>query len=87
MFVIVVYDIKEKRVAKVLKLCREYFTWVQNSVLEGELTESKLLQLQTRLKKVINEEEDSLLFYTFRTQKYYKREVIGIEKGGETLFL
>jgi len=87
MFVIVVYDIKEKRVAKVLKLCREYLTWVQNSVLEGELTESKLLQLQTRLKKVINEEEDSLLFYTFRTQKYYKREVIGIEKGGETLFL
>lgn len=87
MFVIIVYDIKEKRVAKVLKLCREYLTWVQNSVLEGELTESKLIQFKIRLKKIINEDEDSLLFYTFRTKKYYKREVMGIEKGGETLFL
>ena len=34
MFVILVYDVGEKRVAKVLKICRKYLTWVQNSVLE-----------------------------------------------------
>ena len=37
MFVILVYDIKEQRVTKVLKKCREYLSWVQNSVFEGEI--------------------------------------------------
>ncbi len=31
MYVIIVYDIGEKRVAKVLKLCRQYLQWIQNS--------------------------------------------------------
>lgn len=44
MFVILVYDVDQKRVAKVLKKCREYLFWVQNSVFEGELTEMKLRQ-------------------------------------------
>lgn len=32
MFVILVYDISEKRGAKILKLARNYLAWVQNSV-------------------------------------------------------
>ncbi|WP_427338327.1 CRISPR-associated endonuclease Cas2 [Caloranaerobacter sp. DY30410] len=31
MFVILVYDVEQKRVAKVLKTCRKYLYWVQNS--------------------------------------------------------
>ncbi|MCD6434687.1 MAG: CRISPR-associated endonuclease Cas2, partial [Candidatus Diapherotrites archaeon] len=31
MYVLIVYDIGEKRVNKVLKLCRRYLDWVQNS--------------------------------------------------------
>ena len=38
MFIILVYDVGEKRVAKVLKICRKYLNWVQNSVLEGEIS-------------------------------------------------
>lgn len=34
MFIILVYDVGEKRVAKVFKTCRKYLNWVQNSVLE-----------------------------------------------------
>jgi CRISPR/Cas system-associated endoribonuclease Cas2 len=46
-----VYDINEKRVNKVLKIARKYLTWVQNSVLEGEITEAKFLKLKWEKKK------------------------------------
>ena len=49
MFVIVVYDFGEKRVAKALKICRKYLTWVQNSVFEGEITEGNFKKLQKEL--------------------------------------
>ena len=35
MFVIMVYDVNQKRVAKVLKIARKYLNWVQNSVFGG----------------------------------------------------
>lgn len=36
MYVIIVYDVGEKRVGKMLKLCRQYLCWIQNSVLSPE---------------------------------------------------
>lgn len=39
MYTIVVYDVGEKRVAKVCKYLRTVLQWMQNSVFEGELTE------------------------------------------------
>ena len=84
MFVILVYDIQEKRVAKVLKTCRRYLNWVQNSVFEGELTPAKLEKLKGDLKKIIKKEKDSVLIYQFRTLKYSKREIMGLEKGGDS---
>ena len=50
MFIILVYDVGEKRVAKVLKKCRQYLYWVQNSVFEGEITPAKLKMLKEELK-------------------------------------
>ncbi len=87
MNVILVYDIKEERVHKVLKTCRKYLHWVQNSVFEGEISEAKLEKLKIELRKIINEDEDSVIIYTFRTAWYTKRETIGIKKGGEELIL
>ncbi len=80
MFVILVYDVKEERVAKALKVCRKYLTWVQNSVFEGEITEAKLRVLKDELRGVLNENYDSVLIYKFRTKQYYERESIGVEK-------
>lgn len=87
MFVIIVYDVEVKRVYKVLKICRKYLTWVQNSVLEGEIEESGLMRLLGELKEVIEESADSLLIYKFRTIRYFSRELIGVEKGKEDQFL
>jgi CRISPR-associated protein Cas2 len=83
MFVILVYDVNVSRVGKVLKISRRYLTWVQNSVLEGELTEATLRALRNELARVINPKEDSVLFYILGNEKYAKREIMGIRKGGE----
>jgi len=81
MFVILVYDVDQKRVAKVLKKCREYLFWVQNSVFEGELTGMKLRQLKRELKAIIDDEYDSVIIYKLESTRYSSREVLGLEKG------
>ncbi len=87
MFVILVYDVNQKRVNKVLKKCREYLTWVQNSVLEGVISKANLKILKMELKKIIKEDEDSVIIYTLRTTRYTSREIIGLEKGGGDFIL
>ncbi len=87
MYVILVYDIKEERVAKVLKTCRKYLNWVQNSVFEGEITDAKLTKLKMELKKIMNSDEDSVIIYKMRTTRYSDREIMGVEKGGEELII
>lgn len=87
MFVIEVYDVGEKRVAKVLKTSRKYLYWVQNSVLEGEINESSFKKLKMELARIIDDEYDSVIFYTFRTTKYSDREIMGMKKGGQEQFL
>jgi CRISPR-associated protein Cas2 len=87
MFVILVYDIREKRVQKVLKTARKYLYWVQNSVFEGEISDANFVKLKSELSKKIDVNEDSVLFYLFKTTKYSSREVMGVEKGGQNLII
>ncbi|MCF6095777.1 CRISPR-associated endonuclease Cas2 [Thermovorax subterraneus] len=87
MFLILVYDVGEKRVGKVLKICRKYLNWVQNSVLEGEITEAAMRKLKLELKRAIDEKEDSVIFYILRTTKYSEREILGVKKGGDEMII
>ncbi len=85
MFVILVYDIAEKRVGKVLKKCREYLFWVQNSVFEGDLTEMGLRQLKRELEHIMDKDEDSIIIYKFGSLKYSSREILGREKSSTSM--
>lgn len=87
MYVILVYDIGEKRVGKMLKLCRQYLNWIQNSVFEGELTPSKLRELKMKASTIMNEDTDSLIIFTSRNEEWLEKEVIGKEKNELTNFL
>jgi CRISPR-associated protein Cas2 len=87
MYVILVYDCGEKRVAKMLKLCRCYLNWIQNSVFEGELTEVKLKELKSKAAKVIEKAEDSLIIFTSRQNSWLSKEIIGKERGSIDNFL
>lgn len=87
MFVIMAYDVNVGRVNKVLKIGRRYLNWVQNSLLEGELTTAQLARLKSDVKKVIDEDEDSVVFYLSRRQQYLERQIIGQDKGGVSLVI
>ncbi|BDD11920.1 CRISPR-associated endoribonuclease Cas2 (plasmid) [Fulvitalea axinellae] len=80
MYVILVYDIGEKRVGKMLKLCRAYLNWIQNSVFEGEITEAKLKELVARAKKIMKQEDDSLIIFKSRDQRWLDKQVVGKER-------
>lgn len=88
MYVILIYDMGEKRVGKMLKLCRQYLNWIQNSVFEGEISEVKLKELISKAEFIMNEEElDSLIVFKSREQKWLEKEVIGHEKNDLDKFL
>ena len=87
MYVILVYDMGEKRVVKMLKLCRKYLNWIQNSVFEGEITEVKLKELKINAKKIMNEEYDSLIIFKSRNERWLEKEVVGVERNSTEVFL
>ncbi|MEX0686798.1 MAG: CRISPR-associated endonuclease Cas2 [Balneolales bacterium] len=80
MYVILVYDVNQKRTGKMLKLCRKYLHWIQNSVLEGEITPSKLSELRQEA-SLIMKEDDSLIIFKSPDGKWLKKEVTGKEKS------
>lgn len=87
MYVILVYDMGEKRVGKMLKLCRRYLNWIQNSVFEGEITEVKLKELLFKAKEIMILDEDSIILFKSRQEKWMEKEVLGKEKNELTTFL
>lgn len=87
MYIILVYDMGEKRVAKMLKLCRRYLNWIQNSVFEGELTEIQLKKLILEAKALMQEEEDSLIIFSSRNERWLDKQVIGLERNKIDNFL
>jgi CRISPR-associated protein Cas2 len=80
MYVILVYDIGEKRVGKMLKHCRKYLNWIQNSVFEGEIVEVKLKELLAGARKIMDEEADSMIIFKSRDEKWLDKEVVGVER-------
>ena len=84
---ILVYDIGERRVGKMLKLCRQYLNWIQNSVFEGEITEVKLKELMSRASEIMKEEDDSIIIFKSREEKWLEKVIIGQEKNNLDTFI
>ena len=59
MFVVLTYDVNQKRVGKALKICRRYLVRVQRSVFEGRITEAQLNKLLRELKSILNIDEET----------------------------
>jgi CRISPR-associated protein Cas2 len=87
MYIILVYDVNEKRVAKMLKLCRQYLTWIQNSVFEGEITEVKLKELKHKATEIMDIKTDSIIVFKSRDEKWLDKEIVGIEKNPVDIFI
>lgn len=88
MYVVLMYDMGEKRVVKMLKLCRQYLNWIQNSVFEGEISEVQLKELKYKAEQIINKEEhDSLIIFKSREERWLEKEIVGYEKNDLNQFL
>ena len=87
MYVILVYDFGERRVSKMLKLCRKYLTWIQNSVFEGDISELQLKQLEASAKEFMDPDEDSIIIFSSRSQMFMDKRVIGLERNSTDNFL
>jgi len=87
MYIILVYDIGEKRVGKMLKLCRRYVNWIQNSVFEGEISEVQLKELTAQARRIMDEETDSLIIFKSRQERWLDKEVVGCERSPLDNFL
>jgi CRISPR-associated protein Cas2 len=83
------YDVNEKRVQKVFKVCKKYLTHFQYSVFRGDITPSKLIKLENELKKVIDRKEDFVCIIKLKNDNVFGEDVFGKEKeeAGEKLIL
>lgn len=88
-YAFVFYDVGEKRVQKVFKVCKKYLSHFQYSVFRGEMTPSKLIQLRKDLKTVLNEEEDFVCIIKLMNDNVFGEEILGKpeRETGEQLIL
>jgi len=87
MYVIVTYDVAVERQDRVRKILRRYFNWVQNSVFEGEITESKLEECKFEIKNAIDKSYDSVYFYIFPRKDIVKKEILGEGEGFDSTLI
>ncbi|AGC68634.1 CRISPR-associated protein, Cas2 family [Thermoclostridium stercorarium subsp. stercorarium DSM 8532] len=92
MYIILVYDIVLDETGpsvlrKVFKECKKYLVHVQNSVFEGELSESQLFKLEMSLKKLLRKDKDSLIVFKTRNEKWLDKEFWGKEDNATSNFL
>lgn len=88
-YAFVFYDVSEKRVQKVFKICKKYLSHYQNSVFRGDITPSKIISLRKELKDVIHIDEDFICIIKLMNDGIFEEETLGQSKreSGEELFL
>lgn len=86
-YAFVFYDVNEKRVNKVFKICKKYFHHHQNSVFRGAITPSKLIKLKSELNKIVKD-KDFVTIIKLMNDSCFDEETLGInEKNTENLIL
>lgn len=80
MFIVLSYDVNQKRVKKVMKICRKYLVHVQKSVFEGIITESKLKALKKELQRIIDFDDDAICIYETILPSSVIKEQIGVNE-------
>lgn len=88
-YAFVFYDVKEKRVQKVFKVCKKYLSHFQFSVFRGDMTPSKLIELENELKKVIDEDEDFVCIIKLMNDNVFGEDILGRQDRttGESLII
>ena len=86
MYVVMVYDLEADRTQKALKLGRRYLTHVQNSVLEGEISEGDLATLKNEINDLLKPGESTII-YELSSDTLLDRTVYGDDPAEDQRFL
>lgn len=87
-YAFVFYDVGEKRVQKVFKVCKKYFIHHQKSVFRGNITPSNLIKMRKEIQRIIEPDEDFVTIIKLMSDSYFDEETIGTnKKDGTSLFL
>ncbi|SEP17986.1 CRISPR-associated endonuclease Cas2 [Propionispora vibrioides] len=86
-YVILVYDIGEKRVGKVFKICKKYLVPFQKSVFRGEITPADLIKLKSELEKKIDKEVDFVALFKMTGDYVFDEEIIGVRLHNQEAML
>ncbi|MTI46535.1 MAG: CRISPR-associated endonuclease Cas2 [Firmicutes bacterium] len=83
------YDVNEKRVQRVFKVCKKYLSHFQKSVFRGEVTPSKLINLRRDINKVIDKKEDFVCIIKMLNDSVFDEEILGVQHNntGEDLII
>lgn len=76
-YAFVFYDVSEKRVNRVFKICKKYLAHFQNSVFRGEITPANLIMLKKELKLIIVEDEDFICIIKLLNDSIFDEEILG----------
>lgn len=76
-YAFVFYDIGEKRVGKVFKICKKYFKHHQKSVFRGHITPSNLIALRSELLNIIQPKEDFVSIIKLMNTSSFDEETLG----------
>ena len=85
-YVVVVYDMEADRTHKMLKFLRRYLTHVQNSVLEGDVTEGDLEKIRSGVDELLKSGESTII-YRVSSEKMVDRTVFGDDPAADDQFL
>lgn len=87
MLVLITYDVNtetaagKKRLRKVAKECQNYGQRVQNSVFECIMDSAKTREVKEKIRKLIDEDHDSLRFYYLGEKYKNKVEHYGVRES------
>lgn len=83
MYVILVYDVNNKKVNKIHKFLKKRLHWVQNSVFEWEINYSEYFKMKVELQKFLREfkkenpeMKNNIIIYIFNSKSYINRDII-----------
>lgn len=85
--VLITYDVStetengKRRLNKVAKVCKRYGQRVQDSVFECVITPAQMVDLKSKLGKIIDDEVDSIRYYYLGDEWPNHIEHIGVKRG------
>ena len=87
MFVILSYDVAEKRVGKMSKIAKKYLVPVQRSLYNGYLTNSQIEKLKRELSEHIDASRDKIVIYKISDTNVMIVDNIGPMKAVEDFII